>query len=543
MMAEPGEIALVTQSGAMATTMIDWARRNRVGLSSVVSLGDMSDVDFGDVLDYLAAAPETRAVLLYIEAVTHARKFISASRAASRTKPIIAIKAGRSAEGARAAASHTGAMASVDAVYDAAFERAGILRVGDIDELFAAAETIARVPRLSGDRLAIVTNGGGLGVLATDALIGAGGRLAALSPATIVAQLNELLPSTWSRGNPVDLIGDADADRYAAALRIVAADPEVDATLVLNCPVAVTSGLAVAEALATVARSAGHTFLACWMGGVDLEKVRQLFAGERIAKLRHPARRDHRVSSPRPAQADAQETILEVPPATARPVQTDGASIRITIAAAIAAGRAWLDEREAKDLLRAYGIPANPTVMARSPAEAADAASSMGGDGFVVKILSPDITHKSDVGGVVLNLKGPAEVGKGQQGDVGASVAAARPDARILGITVQPMVHLPRAWELIVGLSVDLLFGPVIMFGHGGTAVEVIGDRALALPPLNSPLARGLIDRTRISRLLRGFRDRPPAKIDAIADVLVRVSEIARRFSRDCRTRYQPAVG
>ena len=523
LLADPGEIAVVTQSGAMATTIIDWAKRHSVGLSYVVSLGDMSDVDFGDVLDYLALSPNTRAILLYIEAATQARKFMSAARAASRSKPVIAIKAGRSAEGARAAASHTGAMASMDAVYDAAFERAGILRVDDIDELFAAVETIARVRSLPGDRLAIVTNGGGIGVLATDTLIAEGGRLASLSPET-VARLDKVLPTNWSRGNPIDLIGDADARRYEEALRVVSTDPGVDATLVLNCPVAVATGMDAARALVSVARDANHTFLASWLGGPDLEDVRRLFAAERIPSFETPRSAIsgflHLIRHRR-----GQEAILEVPPIAAPMVYPARDSVRCGIENAIAAGRPWLDEREAKDLLHAYRISVNRTVFASSPADAESAAQAMNADRFVIKILSPDITHKSDVGGVVLDLENPAAVRRATEAML-AKVAAACPTARLQGVTVQPMVRWTNAWELIVGMTVDSLFGPVIMFGQGGTAVEIIGDTALALPPLNEPLARALVNRTRIARLLKGYRDRQPAKMDALVDTLVKIGDL-----------------
>jgi acetyltransferase len=523
LLADSGEIAVVTQSGAMATTIVDWAKRHSIGLSCMVSLGDMSDVDFGDVLDYLALSPDTRAILLYIEAATQARKFMSAARAASRFKPVIAIKAGRSAEGARAAASHTGAMASMDAVYDAAFERAGILRVDDIDELFAAVETIARVRSLPGDRLAIVTNGGGIGVLATDALIAKGGRLASLSPETM-ARLEKVLPPNWSRGNPIDLIGDADARRYEEALQVVGADPGVDATLVLNCPVAVAKGMDVARALVSVAQSTSHTFLASWLGGPDLEDVRRLFAAERIPSFETPRAAIggflHLIRHRR-----GQEAILEVPPVAAPTEYPSRSSVRRVIEDAIAAGRPWLNEREAKDLLHAYGVPVNRTVSASSPADAERAAQAMNTDRFVIKILSPDITHKSDVGGVILDLESPAAVRRATEAML-VKVAAACPTARLQGVTVQPMLRRPRAWELIVGMTVDPLFGPIVMFGQGGTAVEVIGDTALALPPLNEPLARALISRTRIARLLKGYRDRPPAKLDALVATLVKIGDL-----------------
>ena len=517
-----GNIALITQSGAMATTVVDWATRHRIGLSAMVSLGDMSDVDFGDLLDYLAASAATRAILLYVEGVTHARKFMSAARAAARGKPVIAIKSGRSAEGARAAASHTGALASADAVYDAAFRRAGIVRVADIDELFAAAATVARISALSGDRLAIVTNGGGVGVLATDALVAAGGRLASLSDDTL-RKLYAVLPPTWSRGNPVDLIGDAGPERYEKALRIVGEDPGVDATLVLNCPVALASEVEIARALVAVAATARRSHLACWLGGAKVELARRILDEGGVPNFATPSAAIqgfmHLVEYKR-----GQQTILEAPPVgeTASP---DSKAARTIIAQALAENRPMLNECEAKDLMRAYGIPVNATLIAHTPDEAERAAASLGADRFVIKILSPDITHKSDVGGVVLDLDSPAAV-KAETATMLARIRSKLPQARITGVTVQAMIRRPRAWELIAGVSVDSLFGPVVLFGQGGTAVEVIGDRALALPPLNRSLARTVIDCTRVSRLLHGFRDRPAADLDTLADVLVKISDM-----------------
>jgi acetyltransferase len=522
-LADPGAIALVTQSGAMATTVIDWAKRHRIGLSAMISLGDMSDVDFGDVLDYLASSAPTRAILLYVEGVTQARKFMSAARAAARGKPIIAIKAGRSAEGARAAASHTGAMASSDAVYDAAFRRAGIVRVDDIDELFGAAETVARVRRLTGDRLAIVTNGGGIGVLATDALVAAGGRLATLGAETM-RRLDAALPPTWSRGNPVDIVGDAGPERYEAALRAVGEDPGVDATLVLNCPVALASEVDIARTLVAVSKESGRTYLACWLGGTEIDAARRILDEAGIPNFATPGAAIqgvmHLIQHKR-----VQETILEVPPVAETATAPKRDAARALIRQVLGEGRQMLNESEAKDLLRACGVPVNATLIARTPEEAAKAASSLGAERFVIKILSPDITHKSDVGGVALDLDGPAAV----QAETAAMLARVRlkqPQARLAGVTVQAMVRRPHAWELIAGVSVDPLFGPVILFGQGGTAVEVIGDRALALPPLNRPLARALIDNPRVARLLHGFRDRHPADLDALAGILVTISDM-----------------
>src|SRR6266700_2593535 len=462
-----GDIAFVTQSGALVTAMLDWAAPRGIGFSHVVSLGDMADVDFGDMLDYLAGDAGTRAILLYVEGITHGRKFMSAARAASRSKPVLVLKAGHSAAGARAAASHTGMLAGSDAVYDAAFRRAGMLRVGTMAELFEAAETLALTRKQAGARLAIVTNGGGAGVLATDALDAAGGSLASLAPETI-ARLDRVLPPTWSRGNPVDLIGDASGKRYADARRRfnAARIPTYDT------PEAAVSG-----------------FL-------------------------------HRVRYQR-----NQALLKETPPARPDPFEPDIEAVRAVIATALRRGRAWLDVEETAAVLAAYGIP---QPLARNAANPEEAAVTAGAIGFPValKIRSPDITHKTDVGGVVLDLVDAASVRAETASLLGRSGTVC-PQARIDGVLVQQMIRRPGAIELLVGLSEDPVFGPVVVFGQGGTAVEVVQDSAVGLPPLNPLLARAQMERTRIWRLLQAYRGKPAAAISAIAEVLIRVGQLA----------------
>jgi acetyltransferase len=520
----PGDLALVAQSGALVTAMLDWAEHRAFGFSHVVSLGDMIDVDFGDLLDYLAADTATRAILLYIESITHARKFMSAARSAARTRPVIVIKAGRFAEGARAAASHTGALAGADEVYDAAFRRAGMLRVTTIEELFDAAETLGTGVAPAGDRLAILTNGGGIGVLATDALIEQGGRLAELAPATIAA-LDAVLPPTWSRGNPVDIIGDADGARYAAALDILLADPGADALLVLNVPTAVADSMAAAEAV--LGRLAGRALpvLTSWLGGARAAAARRRFAAARVPTYDTPedAVRGflHRVAHTR-----AQAQLMETPPSLPEHVAPDVAAAQAVLAAARADGRDMLTEPEAKAVLAAYGIPTVPTRVAATPGDAAAAAAALGAGPYAVKILSRDISHKSDLGGVVLDLADPPAVADAAR-RIADRMSELAPAARRDGFTVQPMVRRPGAIELILGVVEDRQFGPVILFGQGGVAVEVVRDKAVALPPLNLALARALMDRTRVMRLLRGYRDRPPADLDAIALTLVELSRLA----------------
>lgn len=515
-----GSVAFVAQSGAMVTTVLDWATGRGIGFSHLVSLGDMSDVDFGDMLDFLANDQNTSAILLYIEAVTAARKFLSAARAASRVKPIIAIKAGRQAAAARAAASHTGALAGIDAVYDAAFERAGILRANDLDEIFDAVETLAYRPRITGDRLAIVTNGGGVGVLATDALIAQGGELANLSPETL-AKLDKVLPPTWSHGNPIDIIGDADAARYSAALNAIAGAEEVDAALVLNCPVAVASSADAAKAVAGAKTS--KPLLANWLGSQSAESARQTFEAVGIPAYDTPEKAVrgfmHMVRYRR-----MQETLQEVPPATPSSFAPDAAGARKIVAAALERGGGWLDPREVTDLLTCYEVPTVRTAIADTPEAAADAADKIAAP-VALKILSRDITHKSDVGGVALDLADAHSVRTAAAAII-ERVKAAAPKARIDGFVVQEMVRRPNAYELILGMAVDKTFGPFLLFGQGGTAVEVINDKALALPPLNLALAHKVIARTRVWRQLKGYRDRPPVALDAVALTLVKLSQL-----------------
>jgi acetyltransferase len=520
---EAGGIAFVAQSGAIVTAVLDWAEGREIGFSHVVSLGDMADVDFGDMLDYLAEDATTQAILLYIEAVTHARKFMSAARAAARMKPVIVVKGGRAEEGARAAASHTGALAGSDEVYAAAFRRAGILRVLSLTELFDAVETLAMARGHRGDRLAILTNGGGLGVLATDALIEEGGRLAELSSDT-ERRLDEVLPATWSGANPIDIIGDAPGRRYADSLEILTNDPGIDATLVINCPTAVIDREeAAAAVVAAAGKRAGHTVLTSWVGGALTETARQLFAEHRIPTYDTPERAvrafmhmvDYRTS---------QDLLIETPPSLPEAFEPEPGRAREVIAKALQAGRAWLTEPEAKEVLAAYGVPTTETRIVSAPEEAASVAARMGG-AVVLKILSPEITHKSDVGGVRLDLAGPAVVEEAAR-QMLEDVGRAHPQVAIAGLTVQPMVRRPGALELIVGAVEDPLFGPIVLFGHGGTAVEVIDDRALGLPPLNMRLAREVISRTRVYRLMRGYRGVRPVNIDAVALTLIKVAQL-----------------
>jgi len=521
----PGKLAFVTQSGAMVTTVLDWAAGRGIGFSHLVSLGGMADVDFGDMLDYLASDPNTSAILLYVEAITHARKFMSAARAAARIKPVLVVKAGRSAEGAKAAATHTGALAGADAVYDAAFRRAGMLRVDTLQSLFGAVSTLNSPRRPSGDRLAIISNGGGVGVLATDALIEAGGRLANLREET-VARLDEVLPATWSRANPVDIIGDAGPDRYRAALSAVLEDVLCDGILVLNCPTAIASGRDAAEAVVDVAGQPANkrkNIMACWLGDGAAKPSRELFGSHDIPSFETPERAVESFMQMANYRRN-QNLLMQTPPSTAERFSPDAARARAIISGARAERRDWLNEIEAKGVLAAYGVPTVSTVLATTPEEASRRAGTIGGP-VAIKIVSPDILHKTDVGGVVLDLLTPDAVAAAAAAML-ERVGKMRPDARIDGFAVQPMIARAKAYELIVGVKDDPLFGPVILFGQGGTAVEIIGDTAVALPPLNTKLARELMARTRVHRLLQGHRGKAAVDLHGIELTLIKVAQL-----------------
>ncbi|WP_142850309.1 bifunctional acetate--CoA ligase family protein/GNAT family N-acetyltransferase [Telmatospirillum sp. J64-1] len=523
--AMPGKIAFVSQSGALCTAVLDWAKPKGIGFSHFISLGDAVDLDFGDVLDYLGSDPSTRAILLYIESIHERRNFMSAARAAARNKPVLAIKAGRVAESARAAAFHTGALAGSDAVYDAAISRAGILRVRDIDELFDAVETLARSRPLKGERLAILTNGGGIGVMATDDLIDQGGQLAELTPETI-AKLEAVLPcGRWSGGNPVDILPDAPGSRYADALQVLLDAPEVDSVLCMHAPTAIASSTEVAQAIVDLLRSKRQANVStCWIGAAEVAAARRLFAEAGIPSYETPGSAVraflHLVRYRR-----NQELLMETPASAPSEFTPATVAARLVVEHALAAGQDVLSDPEAKAILAAYGIPTVETHVARTPADAGRMAKAMDRP-VALKILSPDLPHKSDVGGVMLNLQGAFEVEKAAHAMLDR-VARLFPEAHITGFSVQEMARRPGAQELVAGFVTDPVFGPVVLFGEGGTAVEVIDDSAVGLPPLNMNLAREMITRTRIHRRLQGFGDRAGADMDAISLALMQVAQIA----------------
>ncbi len=529
-LAKPGDIALVSQSGAIALAMLDWAAVEGVGFSHVVSIGDSADVDLGDMLDYLAGDVTNRSVFLYIESVKNAAKFMSAARRCARAKPVIAIKAGRHPEGAKAAASHTGALAGSDNVYTAALRRAGILRVVDLDEMFDAGEVLARVRSIPGSRIAIVTNGGGAGVVAADTIADLRGTLADLEPDTIDA-LNKVLPPTWSHGNPVDIIGDAGPDRYAAAMEAVMQDPNTDVVLVINCPTALASSVDAAKATIDAVekqRRIGRRkpVVATWLAQSAVEEVRPLFSKAHIPDFETPTKAIEGIMQ-LARYAWAQKELMRTPPVTPEN-HVDPAAVEALIGRTLGQGRSMMTEPEAKAVLSAYGIPTVPTKVATTPEEAARAAADLlrGYASVVVKILSPNLTHKSDIGGVRLGLASAEEVEKVTRRML-SEIKAARPDAIIEGVTVQPMIHRKDAYELILGISTDDVFGPVILFGAGGTGVEAIGDSAMSLTPLDLKLATDLIQSTRIYKLLKGYRDKPSVDLHELALCLVRLSALA----------------
>lgn len=521
-MALPGNVAFLSQSGALCTAILDWSLRERVGFSAFVSAGSMLDVGWGDLIDYFGNDPSTRSILIYMESIGDARAFLSAAREVALAKPIIVLKAGRTEAAACAAASHTGALSGGDDVVDAAFRRAGVLRVDNIADLFYMAEVLARQPEPRGPHLTIVTNAGGPGVLATDALIQAGGELAPLSQQSL-ARLNALLPSHWSHNNPIDLLGDAGPQRYAQAMEIAATEPDSDGLLVILTPQDMTDPTGTAEAIQRHAKIPGKPVLACWMGGPAVQSGIDLLNCAGIPTFPYPD------TAARAFQYMWRRTyslrgLYETPAIVPDELQTSPALAAQGIATARSAHRALLNEYESKALLAAYGIPAVRTEVAEDAQAAVRLAEAIGFP-VVLKVFSNTIAHKTDVGGVRLNLADAPAVRRAFDAIREAFLTRAS-GVRFEGVTVQPMVRDPDAYEIILGSSIDPQFGPVILFGAGGQLVEVFRDRALAFPPLNTTLARRLMEQTKIFRALRGVRGREPADLTALADLLVRFSRL-----------------
>ena len=521
--AAEGGIALVSQSGALCTAILDWAENRDVAFSAVVSTGIGADLGFGDILDYLASDPKTQSIILYIEGLQDARRFMSGMRAAARAKPVIVIKTGRHSEGAAASMSHTGALVGGDEAFSAAVNRSGVVRVDTIGQVFAAAGTLSSRYRSSGDRIAIVTNAGGPAVLAADHFAGVRLELAELGKQTI-ERLNAVLPSSWSRRNPVDIIGDAPPERYEEAIDICLQDPDVDGVLVILTPQAMTRPLEVAEAVVEAADHNDKPIVASWMGGAQVSPARLAFRRAKIPTFNTPeAAVDafHYLASYRSNQKLLLQTPERLPDHYEEP---NAEAARLIIESALVEKRSVLTEPESMALLDAFRIPTVRNGIARSAEEALVLAVSMGFP-VVMKIYSEDISHKSDVGGVELGIQNATDV-RGAYVDLMERVRKARPDADLQGVTVEQMRRSRSAREVMIGVINDAVFGPVISFGLGGTWVEVMEDIAVALPPLNERLAKDLISRTKIAGLLGEFRNLPAADIDSLVDVLLRVSNM-----------------
>src|SRR5438094_2423155 len=521
-MAKPGSVGFLSQSGALCTAILDWRLRENVCFSAFVSLGSMLDVGWGDLIDYLGDDPRTRSVIIYMESAGNARRFLSAARQVTLTKPIIVIKAGRSEAAAKAAASHTGALTGSDDVLDAAFRRCGVLRVQSIADLFHMAEVLATQPRPKGPRLAIVTDAGGPGVLATDSLAAHGGDLASLSQQTI-EELNQFLPPHWSHGNPVDVLGDADAERYAKAVEIVSKDRGADGLLVILAPQAMTDPTQTAEKIKRFANLDGKPILASWMGGASVAAGQAILNHANIPTFPYPD------TAVRTFEYMWRYTyslrgLYETPALVADADDQHARRLaECVIQGTRQAGRTQLTEFESKELLRTYGIPVVDTRVASSEEEAVQLAAAIGFP-IVIKLHSETITHKTDVDGVKLSLADEQAARRAFR-EIESSVEARAGRGHFRGVTVQPMVRR-EGYEIVVGSSVDAQLGPVLLFGTGGQLVEVYRDRALALPPLNTTLARRMMEQTHIYRAMKGVRGRKPVDLEALEQALVRFSQM-----------------
>ena len=519
--ARAGNVAFISQSGALCTAILDWAQREMVGFSAFVSIGSMLDVGWGDLIDYLGNDPRTHSIVIYMESIGNARSFLSAAREVSLSKPIIVIKAGRTEAAAHAAASHTGTLTGSDEVLDAAFRRCGVLRVNAIADLFYMAEVLAKQPRPKGPRLAVVTNAGGPGVLAADALIANGGELAQLSSQTM-EQLNQLLPPHWSHNNPIDMLGDALPERYAKVLEIAAADPNIDGLLAITCPQGMAEPTLTAERLKAYAKSTGKPVLASWMGGSEVAAGVDILNRAGIPTFPFPDTAA-RIFDYMWRYSYNLKGLYETPALRSQEEGFDRVTAEAMVQRARSAGRSILSEIESKQLLAAYGIPTVDTRAARNEDDAVSIAGQLGFP-VVVKLHSESITHKTDVGGVQLNLQNETAVRQAYRA-IEKSVSERAGVGGFLGVTVQPMVRLD-GYELILGSNVDAQFGPVILFGTGGQLVGVFKDRALGLPPLNTTLARRMMEQTRIFEALNGVRGRKPVDIVALEELLVRFSQL-----------------
>lgn len=519
---KPGRIAFISQSGALGTAILDWAQARDIGFSNFVSLGSMMDVDFGDLIDFYGSDPQTESIMLYIESITDARRFLSAARGFAMNKPIIVVKSGREAEGMKAAASHTGAMAGEDAIYDAAFRRVGIIRVDRVADLFLASETLAKQPLPRGNRLVIITNAGGPGVMATDSLIRRGGRLAQLSAETM-DRLNGVLPRYWSRANPIDILGDADAQRYEKVLDICLSQRDIDGALIILTPQAMTEPVETARLVVEAAARQRKPVLTSWMGAGLVDNGRALLREGSVPCYEMPEESVETFLTMYRYKREI-ELLYETPEELPRHPQPEVNEIRAMIAGVYESGRTILSEKESKEILARYGIETTLPRLATSRDEAAETAAAIGFP-VAMKIQSEDITHKSDAGCVVLHV-GSRERAAEAFDEIVANAREYKPEARIDGVAVQQMVT-GKHHELIIGAKRDPVFGSTILFGAGGVATEAFGDSSLGFPPLNQTLARRLMEETRIYRLLRdGHRNTPPADMSLVESMLMRFSQL-----------------
>ena len=523
-MPKPGNIAFISQSGALCAAILDWAVHENIGFSNFVSIGSMVDVDFGDLIDYFGTDPKTRSILMYIEGITDAREFMSAARHFARTKPIIVVKAGKFSESAHAVASHTGSLAGEDMVYDAAFKRAGIVRVEEIGDLFNAAEVLGMQPLPKGPNLAIITNAGGPGVMATDALISRGGKLAKLSPKTMET-LNSILPHYWSRGNPIDILGDAKADRYTAVVEACLKDENVDGLLIIYTPQGEEDPAKIAKSIVKLCKGRGYhnkTILTSFMGHEEVEKANSIFNENSIPTYSTPEQAVKTYMYMYQYKRNL-ELLYETPEELPVDVVPPKRPLFVIMRNAALENREVLTEAEAKKLLEYYDIPVVKTSVAKTADEAAVLASQIGYP-VVLKILSPQIVHKTDAGGVVLDINSEAELRKAFD-LIMQRAREYNPNAEIQGVTVQPMIK-KQGYEVIIGAKTDMLFGPVILFGMGGIGVELFRDVAIGLPPLNQTLARRIMEETKVYQLLKGYRNVPPANIRLLEEIMVRFSQM-----------------
>lgn len=532
-----GKLAFISQSGGICTSILDLALKENIGFSHFVSIGSMLDMDFGDMIDYLGNDPSAGSILLYVENLIHFRKFMSAARSVSRIKPIVVLKSGRSAAGARAASSHTGAMAGEDVVYDTAFKRAGIVRVNTIEELFDCAELMAKRPRPAGSRLAIITNGGGPGVMATDELGRLGVEPAAIPP-EILSQLNEFLPPFWSRNNPMDILGDASVERFMRTIEICLENSGFDGALAIMAPQALTDPAPVAEALAEYLKTKRHPVFACWMGGKRMASALQILNQAEVPTYETPERAI-RAFLYMVQYSKNLEMLREIPSKLSRHLVFDREGASASIRKCLETETGFLSEIESKKILAAYGIPVNLTELAQTADQAVSLARGMNFP-LVMKLISPDISHKTDADGVQLDLKTESDI-RNAFDKIMAGARAYNPGARILGVSVQSQILKPD-YELLIGAKKDENFGPVILFGMGGIFTEVLKDRAIGLPPLNRLLARRMMEETRAFSLLKGYRGRPPANLELLEELLIRLSQLMVDFPEIVELDMNPVI-